>query len=918
MRETASTCPYCGVGCGVVIEHDGTQITGVRGDPDHPANFGRLCTKGSTLAQTATPIVLQTQRLLQPRDRAGALSWDAANERIAQELARIHAQHGPQAIGFYVSGQLLTEDYCAFNKLARGVIKTPHIDSNSRLCMSSAAVGYKQSLGADAPPCSYEDVERADCILIAGANPAWAHPVLFRRLEAARGARLADGSGHRLIVVDPRRTETAELADLHLQLQPGTDVALLHGLLHACIWNGWVDADFIAAHTEGFDALKALVRDWTPARAAQVCGLAEADLWTAAEWFATAPASLSLWCQGLNQSSSGTAKNTALINLHLATGQIGKPGAGPFSLTGQPNAMGGREAGGMASLLPGHRDPADAVHCAEVAALWGLGADEALPGPGHSAVELFEAAARGEIKALWIASTNPLQSLPDQALVRRALERCEFVVLQEAFERTATAPYAHLLLPAASWGEKEGTVSNSERRISRVRAAVPPPGAARADWRIVRDLALRLEPLLRPGRRALFSADDDAESLWTEHRETTRGRDLDIGGLSWATLERDGPQQWPYVDGPKKRLYQDRQFATSSGRARFVASPYRPTAERASVAFPFQLGSSRLRDQWHGMSRSGAVPALFAHDNQPALRLHPGDAARRRLAEGELVRVSTARGALVLPLRLDARLAPGGADLPMHWGPEFVREGVNLLASRARCPDSQQPELKFSAAQVESADLPWRVSGCAYVPAAQGAALRQALQALMPQAGYAQCLAAPEPPPGQLGWALEAAFAEPPPAAWIAELSAALALQAGAVHRYQDRGRGRLRLLRLQDDGEALQALLRVGAHDEAAWLQALWLGQQPARLLGRWLLGPGNPPADALAPPPAPQVCLCFGVREDAIRGCLRRRRSGPSDPSKLAGLEGLQAELKCGTQCGSCLPTLRRIAKEVAQEGT
>jgi assimilatory nitrate reductase catalytic subunit len=421
-----------------------------------------------------------------------------------------------------------------------------------------------------------------------------------------------------------------------------------------------------------------------------------------------------------------------------------------------------------------------------------------------------------------------------------------------------------------------------------------------------------------PGRRALFSADDDAESLWKEHRETTRGRDLDIGGLSWATLERDGPQQWPYVDGPKKRLYQDRQFATSSGRARFVASPYRPTAERASVAFPFQLGSSRLRDQWHGMSRSGAVPALFAHDNQPALRLHPGDAARRRLAEGELVRVSTARGALVLPLRLDARLAPGGADLPMHWGPEFVREGVNLLASRARCPDSQQPELKFSAAQVESADLPWRVSGCAYVPAAQGAALRQALQALMPQAGYAQCLAAPEPPAGQLGWALEAAFAEPPPAVWITELSAALALQAGAVHRYQDRGRGRLRLLRLQADGEALQALLRVGAHDEAAWLQALWLGQQPARLLGRWLLGPGNPPADALAPPPAPQVCLCFGVREDAIRGCLRRRRSGPSDPSKLAGLEGLQAELKCGTQCGSCLPTLRRIAKEVAQEGT
>ena len=313
MRETKSTCPYCGVGCGVVIEHDGQQITGVRGDPDHPANFGRLCSKGINLHHTASPLVRQTQRLLVPQWRPARggplrpLSWDMANERLAGELLRIRRQHGPEAIGFYISGQLLTEDYCAFNKLARGVIKTPHIDSNSRLCMSSAVAGYKQSLGADAPPCSYEDVEQAECILIIGANPAWAHPVLFRRLEAARAQR-AGRPGQKLIVVDPRRTESAELADLHLQLQPGTDVALLHGLLHACIWNGWVDQDFIAAHTEGFDALKALVRDWTPARAAQVCGLREADLWTAAEWFARAAGSLSLYCQGLNQSSSGTAR----------------------------------------------------------------------------------------------------------------------------------------------------------------------------------------------------------------------------------------------------------------------------------------------------------------------------------------------------------------------------------------------------------------------------------------------------------------------------------------------------------------------------------------------------------------------------------------------------------------------------------
>ncbi|MCZ8073042.1 MAG: molybdopterin-dependent oxidoreductase, partial [Paucibacter sp.] len=342
--ETRSTCPYCGVGCGVIIESSAGEITGVKGDPAHPANFGRLCSKGSTLHLTATPLIRQTQRLLQPAWRPSrgaapeALSWDALNKRLAQRIAAVHAEHGPDAIGLYISGQLLTEDYQAFNKLARGLLGTNNIDSNSRLCMSSAVVGYKQALGADAPPACYQDIELADCVFISGANPAWAHPILFRRLEDAKAQRPA----LKLIVVDPRRTESAELADLHLQILPGTDVALMHGLLHACIWEGWLDADFIARHTQGFDELKALVRSSTPKEAARICGIQESELLTAARWFAQSPATLSLYCQGLNQSSSGTAKNTALINLHLACGQIGRPGAGPFSLTGQPNAMGGR------------------------------------------------------------------------------------------------------------------------------------------------------------------------------------------------------------------------------------------------------------------------------------------------------------------------------------------------------------------------------------------------------------------------------------------------------------------------------------------------------------------------------------------------------------------------------------------------
>jgi assimilatory nitrate reductase catalytic subunit len=909
MQATKSTCPYCGVGCGVVIEHDGTQITGVRGDPDHPANFGRLCTKGSNLHLTATPVVLQHQRLREPMKRVArgtrpeAISWQEVNHEIAEKLLAIRAAHGPDAIAVYISGQLLTEDYHAFNKLARAVIGTPHIDSNSRLCMSSAVVGYKQSLGADAPPCSYEDIEQADCILVTGANPAWAHPILFRRLEAARASR----PGHKLIVVDPRRTETAELADLHLQIVPGTDVALCLGLLHACIARGWTAGDFIARHTEGFDALQALAADWPPARAAATCGVPEADLWQAAEWFATSPASLSLYCQGLNQSSSGTAKNTALINLHLATGQIGRPGAGPFSLTGQPNAMGGRESGGMATLLPGHRDPARPEHWAEIEALWGV---DDLPGRrGHTAVEMFEAAARGEVKAIWIACTNPAQSLPDQALVRAALERCELVILQEAFAHTATARYADYLLPAATWGEKEGTVTNSERRISRVRPAVPPAGEARADWRIVRDIAALIDAGL--GRAPRLAA-ETPEALWLEHREATRGRDLDITGLSWAVLDAEGPQQWPYVAGATPRLYTDGRFATDSGRARFIARPYRPPAEALDANRPFALTTGRLRDQWHGMSRSGSVPGLFAHEGRPLLRLHPTDA--RALADGELVRVRSARGELVLPLKRDTNVAPATADIAMHWGDEFIgaQAGVNVLTNGAACPDSRQPELKFAAIAIEPAALPWRLSACAWVAPEDGAKLREALRALMPHFGYAHCL--PEPGrAGRVGWAFEAAGTEAPEPALVAGLTALLGLDEGAVLRYADTGRGRLRLLKLgAGDAETapLQALLRVGMEDEGAWLVDLWRDGRAAAAVGRWLLSPGAPPSSAAAPA-SPQVCNCFDVREDVIRLTLARCSGSPAE--RLAQLQG---EKRCGTQCGSCLPALRRLVANTPEE--
>ncbi len=922
MRETRSTCAYCGVGCGVIIESDGRHITGVRGDPEHPANFGRLCSKGASLHLTARPEVLLSRRLLQPQwreDRAQPWrtgSWDAVQERLVARLLDLRAAHGSEALGFYISGQLLTEDYHAFNKLARGLWGTPHIDSNSRLCMSSAVVGYKKALGADAPPCSYEDVEQADCLFIAGSNTAWAHPVLFRRIEAAKAAR----PDMRIVVVDPRRTETAEFADLHLALRPGSDVALFQGLLHVMIWQGWIRADYIAAHTEGFEAVREAVRAMTPARAAQLCGLQEAQIVEAARLFAQSPSTLSLYCMGLNQSSAGTDKNQALIQLHLATGQIGRPGAGPFSLTGQPNAMGGREAGGMATLLPGHRDPASAVDRAEVAALWGV---QQIPDrPGKTAVEMFEAAEAGEIKALWIACTDPAQSLPHQSLVRAALQRCELVVLQDAFTGSATAAFAHVLLPAATWGEKEGTVTNSERRISRVRAAVAPPGEARSDWQIVRDIARRLEPALRPGQPSLF-AWDGPEQAWLEHREATQGRDLDIGGLSYAGLEQ-APQQWPCPAGTTEgqaRLYLDHRFATPSGRARFNAISWRPPVEWPSVERPLQLSSGRLRDQWHSLSRSGTVPALFASAPEPRLALHPEELVRQGLAEGELAAVSSARGRLHVKVTADAQLGPRQAWLPMHWGSEYLLgrdeagaalQGVNALSQDRRCPDSDQPELKYATVGLERLNLPWRVLGAAHVPDAQAEALHEALLALGREAGYACCVPVAGAQPGQTGWLLEAAFAQAPEAAWVQSLTQALALQSPGALRYADGRRGPLRLLRLQGEGEEarLQAWLRVGegragqGEGDGAWLDAWWREGRPVAGLGRQLLAPQ---ATGPGAPGSPVVCQCLGVRESQIRGQLQQCQ----DLTPTDRLHALQSVLRCGTQCGSCLPQLRRLVQ-------
>lgn len=890
-RTTASTCCYCGVGCGVLIEHDDARILGVAGDPAHPANFGRLCSKGSTLHLTGD---IQA-RALYPELRLGKdlarsrTDWDSALDHAAARFAETIAEHGPDSVAFYVSGQLLTEDYYAFNKLARALVGTHNIDSNSRLCMSSAVVGYKRSLGADAPPCSYEDIEQSDCVLIAGSNMAFAHPVLFRRLEEARAKR----PDMRLIVVDPRRTDTCELADLHLAITPGSDVALFHGILHILLWEGWVDRRFIERHTEGFDALKERVRDFGPARVAELCGIDSADLLRCAEWIGRTPSFLSLWCMGLNQSSAGSAKNSALINLHLATGQIGRVGAGPFSLTGQPNAMGGRETGSLSNLLPGHREAGNAEHRAEVAAYWGV---ERLPEtPGLSAIDLFDAVGDGRIKALWIVCTNPAQSLPDQQRVHAALAACPFVVVQEAFFTTETCRHADLLLPAASWGEKEGTVTNSERRISHVRPAVPAPGEARPDWAIACDFARRLEHHLRPGQPSQFDF-DSPEALFEEYKPLTAGRDLDLTGIGYGLIDTQGPQQWPYPAGARQgtaRLYGDGRFPTPSGRAQFVADPYLAPQERRELRYPLTLNTGRLRDQWHGMSRTGTAAQLFGHVEQAQLGLHPAEMHRRQLKDDQLVRVKSRRGELVVPVKSDDSLRPGQAFLPMHWGDRFLKGlGVNVLTTPAYDPLSKQPELKHAGVEVERVELPWQL----FVLVEGDVQARfEALRPLCEAFTYANLALVGRERPALV---LRAAHGQAPDTELLAHIDRLLQLDQGPVMSYDDPQRAVGKRVRIEQG--RITALRLAGETAAWGWLKSLWQEGRVDTELRRWLLAPLSAPPGASAAAGANRtLCNCMNVSLQAVQAGI----------AQGLDLAGLKEALGCGTRCGSCVPEIKRM---------
>ncbi len=752
--ETRTVCPYCGVGCGLLARTEGDRLVEVAGDPIYPVNRGRTCRKPLELPaavhardRAAVPLLRSSRE-----ERLDASTWEATFATLAGRLEEIIERHGPDAVAFYISGQLLTEDYYAVNKLVKGFIGTNNVDSNSRLCMSSAVAGYQGAFGSDGPPPGYADLDLADCFLLLGSNAAACHPIVWSRIRDRRQ------EGAFVICADPRPTQTAQQSDLHLPVRPGTDLALLSALLHVIVREKLCDERFVASHTSGFEEAAAVAADWPPERAAEVCGVPAADIETAALRFGRAPRAMTLWSMGANQSTVGTLKNRALINLCLATGQIGRPGAGPLSLTGQPNAMGGRETGGLAHLLPGYRKVSRAQDRAEIERLWGC--PPLSDRPGLPAVELFDALAERRVKAVWIVATNPIVSLPDAARARAALERAELVVVQDAYHPTETSAFAHAVLPAAAWPEKAGTMTNSERRVGLVRRALAPPGEALADWRIFAGLAAAL------GHQSQFGWASAAE-VFDEFTACTAGRLCDMTGLDHARLARDGGVQWPAPAGPgderererpddgarhrptkgdrpggtegerhrpgnddryrprnddryrrnddrrrsrnddrhrgTERLYEARRFPTPDGRARFAATPHCAVAEPVNREHPLVLTTGRVAEHWHTLTRTGKSPRLSAAASEPVIELNPSDAAAAGVGAGEHARVISARGSAVLLVAITEAMPEGVAFAPMHWGALHAPAGagaVNALTHGATDPTSLQPELKAAAVRV--------------------------------------------------------------------------------------------------------------------------------------------------------------------------------------------------------------------------
>jgi assimilatory nitrate reductase catalytic subunit len=878
MSPVRTTCAYCGVGCGVSAQTAGDRAVEVAGDGAHPANFGRLCSKGAALGST----VGLDGRLLHPMIGAKRASWAEATALVAKRFKETIARHGPDSVAFYVSGQLLTEDYYAANKLMKGFIGSGNIDTNSRLCMASAVAAHKLAFGADLVPGCYEDLELADLVVFSGHNAAWTHPVLFRRMEQAR----ARGQAH--VVIDPRRTDTAEGCDLHLPLKPQTDVRLWNGLLADLVRRGAVDRGYVAAHVAGFAEVEAeLARvDQSIGAVAADCGLAPADLERFFRLFAQTPRTVSLFSMGANQSTQGVAKGLAIINAHLATGRIGKPGACPFSITGQPNAMGGREAGGMANTLAAHMD-FDAESRARVARFWG--ADRVAEKPGLKAVEMFEAVHAGRIKALWVMATNPAVSLPDGERVREALAGCPFVVVSDCMADTDTLAYAQVKLPALGWGEKDGTVTNSERRISRQRALFPAAGEARADWRIVADVACAM------GFSEAFSWRSPAQ-VFREYARLTayenRGRFLNLG--PYAGLTADGydalePAQWPVTaEGGTARLFADGRFQTPDGRARMVPTEAQGPAEPVDSVWPLSLNTGRVRDHWHTLTRTGLAAELCRHVPEPYVEIHPEDAAPLGVTEGRLTRVQTRQGEAIAIARVTDRQRPGAIFMPMHWSAAYAPDGrANSLVAPKVDARSGQPEFKHTPARVR----PYRETWSGFFLTREGWRAPAGVDLVWRRVPQAAC---------QLH-----EFAGRGGEAEREALRRALMRDAGAdVLRFEDPRTGGLREAVLAD-GRLERVLFTTctGALPPRDWLAELF-GLEALSAQDRALLLVGRAPGRPIET--SPLVCACRGVRQARIQAAVT---------DGCATVDAVGEATSAGTACGSCRPEIARLIAQTTK---
>ncbi|MBN3921822.1 nitrate reductase [Nostoc sp. NMS4] len=718
---TKTLCPYCGVGCGLEVsppaqlgkatnrDGQGNPIWRVRGDKAHPSSKGMVCVKGATIAES-----LDKNRLHYPMVRDSLdqefrrVSWDEAFDLIAKRIQTVLLTQGSEALCMYGSGQFQTEDYYIAQKLMKGCLGTNNFDANSRLCMSSAVSGYIQSFGSDGPPCCYDDLELTDCAFLIGTNTAECHPIVFNRLEKYH----KKNRKVKMIVVDPRRTPTAEAADLHLAIRPGTDIDLLNGIAHLLMRWHYIDAIFIDECTSNFPAYAEIIRHSPPEVVARQCGISIEDLETAAHYWGKSERVLSLWSMGVNQSSEGTAKVRTIINLHLMTGQIGKPGAGPFSLTGQPNAMGGREVGGLANLLPGYRTVKDPQHRAEIEQFWGLQPGQISPNPGLTAWDMITELENDAVELLWIAATNPAVSMPDLERTKKALLRSPFTIYQDAYYPTETSAYAHVLLPAAQWGEKTGVMTNSERVVTLCSAFRQPPREAKADWEIFAEVGRRL------GFEKEFAFANSAE-VYAEFVQLTKNRPCEMTGISHAQLQAEGPTQWPHPEESRgsrgageaggeasancsgKRLYTNLRFHTPDGRARFGAYYSKGLAEPPDPDYPFVLTNGRLYGHWHTQTRTGRVEKICKMHPQPFIEIHPRDAAKLGIVDNQCVEVRSRRGQAKFPAKVTKAIAPGTVFVPMHWGSLWADNAeANALTHPESCPDSLQPELKACAVQL--------------------------------------------------------------------------------------------------------------------------------------------------------------------------------------------------------------------------